>query len=395
MSFFEKVELLPEDPILSLPLIFAADPREKKVNLGIGVYRDDRNQPHIFSSVRKAENIIHSQELNKEYLPIEGNPSYLQGIINLIFGIELAADHISAIQTVGGTAALRIGSEFLVKQGHRDIYLSDPTWPNHTQIFQKGGMNIHEYPYYDYLHGNLNFESLCLAIEKMPSGSVILLQANCHNPTGVDLSKEQWKKISEILKKQRIIPFFDLAYQGLGVNLEEDVWPIRFFALQGHEMLVASSYSKNFGLYGERVGALSWYMTSSDSAKRVLSQFKKIVRGIYSSPPLHGGRLIATILGSKTLQEEWKEELEKIRMRIIKMRKLLVVQLKAKNLSMDFSFIEKQQGMFSMMGLTSEQVKRLKKDFGVYLLSNGRINISGLTVNNVAYVADSVAAVLS
>ena len=344
MSFFERTELLPEDPILSLPIIFAADPHEKKVNIGVGAYKDEKGKPVVLSAVKKAEALVHAQALNKEYQPIEGGAAFLQGTINLIYGNELSRDRLSAIQTIGGTSALRIGAEFLVKQGHPVMYLSDPSWPNHKQVFEKAGMTIQEYPYYDYLNNGLKFEAMCQALEKMPPGSVILLHAGCHNPTGVDLMREQWKIVSEIIKKRKVIPFFDLAYQGLGFSLDEDAWPIRYFALQGHDILVASSYSKNFGLYGERVGALSWYMPTKEIAARLLSQFKQIVRGMYSSPPLHGGRLIATVLESKALKDEWASELEQMRLRITEMRRQLMERLNAKKLSKNFNFMEKQHG---------------------------------------------------
>lgn len=394
MSFFERIKLLPEDPILSLPIAFAADKHEKKVNLGVGTYKDENGKPFVLSCIKKAEDLVHAQALNKEYQPIEGNSLYLKGTINLIYGNELSMDRISAIQTVGGTSALRIGAEFFVKHGHRDIYLSDPTWPNHKPVFEKAGMAIQNYPYYDYLNNGLKFEALCCAIEKMPSGSVILLHAGCHNPTGVDLNKEQWKRVSEIIKKQKVIPFFDLAYQGLGFSFDEDAWPIRYFALQEHDMLVASSYSKNFGLYGERVGALSWYMSTKEIASHLLSQFKQIVRGMYSNPPLHGGLLIATVFESKSLKDEWATDVEKMRSRIGEMRRLLMERLDAKKLNRDFSFMTQQRGLFSMSGLTPMQVERLKKEYGIYMLSNGRISIPGLTHGNIDYVADSIAVVI-
>ena len=395
MSFFEEIELLPEDPILSLPIHFASDLHEKKVNLGIGAYKDEKGKPVVLEAVKKAEALVNAQALNKEYLPIEGNAAFIKRIVELIYGRELLGERISAVQTIGGTAALRLGAEFLVKQGHGDIYISDPSWPNHKNIFQKAGMAIQEYPYYDFSQGCLKFERLCQAIENMPAGSVILLQAVCHNPTGIDPNRDQWKVISEIIQKQKIIPFFDLAYQGFGLNLEEDAWPIRYFALQGHELFVASSYSKNMGLYGERMGALSWYMSTPEIARHVLSQVKQIIRGMYSSPPLHGGRVVAALLESKELKMEWAQQLEQMRLRINDMRQELLKRLNEKKLKKDFSFMDKQHGMFSMSGLTAEQVARIKQDYGIYMLSNGRISIPGLTNNNIDYVADSIAAVLN
>ncbi len=394
MSLFEKTEKLPADPILGLSIIYAEDTHEKKVNLGIGTYKNEKGKPVVLSSVKKAEDIVYQQQLDKEYLPIEGGGSFLKGIIELIYGKELPLDLISAVQTIGGTSALRVGAEFLLKQGFTTIYLSEPSWPNHKNIFQKAGMIIRNYPYYDYSNGHVNFEALCQAIKGMDPGNVIVLQASCHNPTGVDPTQEQWKILSEMINKQKVIPFFDFAYQGLGLSVEQDAWPIRYFASQKKEMFVASSYSKNFGLYGERVGSLSWQMLSKEPGNRVLSQIKQIVRGMYSSPPLHGERLITTILNSKELRNDWLRELEHIRSRIIDMRQQLMEQLNNKKLNRDFQFMEQLKGMFFLSGLTPDQVERIRKEYGIYMLSNGRISVPGLTNENIDYVADSIATVL-
>lgn len=394
MSFFEKVELLPPDPILSMPIIFASDSREKKVNLGIGTYRDEKGLPLVFSAIKKAEEIIHAQRLNKEYLPIEGHASYLKETMKLIYGDEFPADRMGILQTIGGTNALRLGADFFRKHNLLNIYISDPSWPNHRPIFEKAGMSAQIYPYYDYQNANIKFDEMCNSIKKMPAESVILLHACCHNPTGLDLTQEQWKKLSELIKKQRVIPFFDLAYQGFGTSLEEDAWPVRYFLRQGHEMLVASSYSKNFGLYGERVGSLSWVVHSKEIAAKMLSQFKSIIRGIYSSPPLHGARLIATVLESQALKEEWARELSQISKRIVDMRLKLMQRLNSKNIQQNFDFMNHQKGMFSLSGLNAEHIDRLKNEFAIYLLNNGRMSIPGLTMDNVDYVADSMAKVL-
>jgi aspartate/tyrosine/aromatic aminotransferase len=393
MSFFENVELLPNDPILGLPSLFAADPHEKKVNLGIGTYKDENGKPLVLSAVRKAEKILSGKDLNKEYQPIEGNPNFLKSTNQLIYGKEFPLDPIGAVQTIGGTGALRIAAEFFVKHGHQEIYLSDPTWPNHLLIFQKGNMHLKEYPYCDYAKSSLIFPAMCESLEKMAAGSVVLLHASCHNPTGIDLSHDQWKQVSDIVKKHRLIPFFDLAYQGLGVSLEEDAWPIRYFASQNHEMFVASSYSKNLGLYGERVGSLSWLMPTKEISDRLMSQFKQIVRGLYSTPPLHGGRLVEIILSTPELKEEWSRELEQMRQRIVKMRVELAERLNAKKLKKDFTFITRQNGMFSLCGLNPDEVEKLKNEYGIYMLSNGRMSMAGLTHSNIDYVADSIAAV--
>lgn len=395
MSFFEKIELLPEDSILSLPLLYSSDKHEKKANLGIGGYKDEHENPFLLPSVQKAEDQIFSQKLNKEYQPIEGSPDFLKAITLLTFGDHIPEDRIASVQSVGGTSALRLAAEFFVKCGYARIYLSDPTWPNHQQIFQHAGMKVYEYPYYNYEKADVKFDEMCKAIEKIPSKSLILLQTCCHNPTGIDLNKNQWQTLSKIIKKQHLIPFFDLAYQGLGVNLDEDAWPIRYFALQNQEFFVAISYSKNFGLYGERVGALSWYMPTKEIAIRVLSQIKRLIRGMYSNPPLHGGRLITTILKSAELKNEWMHELEQMRLRIANMRKQLVDRLNAKKLDKNFKFMENQRGMFSLSGLSPQQVEKLKNEYGIYMLSNGRISFPGLNLKNIDYVADSIASVLT
>lgn len=389
-SLFEKVEQLPEDPILSLPIHFATDPHQQKANLGIGVYRDENGLPLIFPSVDDAEKELQSQKLNKEYQPIEGNKLFLQGTLRLIYGSW--ADSASGVQTIGGTGALRVGAEFLVKQGFSKLFLSNPTWPNHKQIFQRAGMTIQEYPYYNFLEGTLDFNSLIQSLDNIPPRSVVLLHAGCHNPTGVDFSHDQWKELSSALKRKQAIPFFDLAYQGLGGSLEEDAWPIRTFVEQGHELFVANSYSKNLGLYGERVGSLSW-VTAKAISSRLMSQVKQTVRAMYSSPPLHGGRIVATLLASPTLKERWEKELEKIRLRTQEMRSLLIKRLNDKNQEKNFNFMLGHQGMFSLLGLSINQVEKLKRDYGIYLPSNGRISLPSVNYHNIDYIVDALSAV--
>jgi aspartate/tyrosine/aromatic aminotransferase len=394
-TFFSHVELFPPDPILSLPILFDADSREQKVNLGIGVYKDDQNVTPILASVRKAEEWLHSQELGKEYQPIEGKPEFIQAITKLIYGEVLPLNRIGAMQTLGGTGALRLGCDFLVRQGHHDIYLPDPSWANHSQISQNSGMQVQLYSYYKISTASFLQKEMFKIIEAIPSGSVLLLQAGCHNPTGMDLNKNQWQELSTIIKDRKLIPFFDLAYQGFGGGLEEDCWPIRYFASQDHEFFVANSFSKNMGLYGERVGALSWFMHDVESVSRILSQLKQMARASYSNPPLHGGRLVYTILNSKDLREDWVKELDQMRSSINEKRHLLKERLKAKLPDRNFDFLEDQHGMFSMIGFSPNQVDRLKKEYGIYITQSGRISIPGLTTNNVDYVANSFATVLS
>lgn len=395
MSFFDCVERLPPDPILTLPLLFKADSRLQKVNLGIGAYKDEQGKPYILQAVRKAEEILFAQKLDKEYQPIEGSKAFVEGSIKLIYGESFFHDRLGGLQTIGGIGALRLAAEFFVKHGYNDICISTPTWPNHLPTFQKAGMHVSEYPYYDSKTCEVLFDAFCQFLNEAAPQTIILLQACCHNPTGMDLTPDQWKEVSEILLKKKLIPFFDLAYQGLGDSLEGDVWPIRYFASQDHEMFVASSYSKNLGLYGERVGALTWYMKNAEVSSRLLSQFKSIVRGIYSSPPLHGGRIISTILDSSALYEEWVSDLNEMRSRIHKMREQLMNQLDAKSLIKNFTFMKNQKGMFSLSGLQASEVERLQKEFGIYMLSNGRMSIPGLTSQNIAYVASSILTIVN
>lgn len=397
MSFFTSVELLPEDPILSLPILFAADPHENKVNLGIGSYKDDKGSPVVFSCVKQAEQLILEKNMNKEYLPIEGHAGYNAAISKLLFGPaaqKYSNGEMVTVQTVGGTGALRIGAEFLARNRKMDIYVSDPTWPNHRPILTYSGMSVHTYPYYHKSTHDLDFPGLCEAINLMHSPGVLLLHACCHNPTGIDPTHEQWQELSVLIKKKKLFPFFDVAYQGLGHGVEEDVYPVRYFLEQGHEMLVASSCSKNFGLYGERVGSLTIVTQEAETTRRILSQVKQIIRSCYSMPPLQGGRTVATILQSDKLTEEWKQELSVIRNRIKQMRKELVAGLVEAGVSKDVSFFETQLGMFSYTGLTLHQVQRLRQEYGIFATSNGRINIAGLNESNIQYVVSAFSDVM-
>lgn len=395
MSFFKEIQLLPADPILSLPLLFAADERPDKVNLGVGAYRNEKGQPVVLAAVREAEEWIFSKKLYKEYLPIEGHSLYLKESIRLIYGDDFSSKRVAALQTVGGLSALRLMAEFFINQGYKDIFISDPSWPNHEPTFYKAGMSVHTYPYYNPQTHTIDFESMCAAIKLMPNRSVILLQACCHNPTGLDLSLEQWKILSELIKSQKIIPFFDLAYQGFGMSVEEDAWPIRYFASQNHELFTASSYSKNLGLYGERVGVLSWYVESEAVSKGLLSHVKSIVRGMYSNPPMHGALIVATILESPTLKKIWMDELKEMQKRIEEMRVQLMHHLNQEKINKNFNFMQSQKGMFSLSGLDQSQVHKLQKEYGIYMLPNGRMSIPGLTKTNMDYVAHSIAAVVN
>lgn len=397
MSFFTSVELLPEDPILNLPFLFAADKHANKVNLGIGSYQDEHGQPMVLSCVRKAQKLILEKKLNEEYLPIAGNPEFNAKIAELIFGPasqKYSTGEIATLQSVGGTGAMRVGAEMLARNRKMGIYIPDPTWPNHKPVFTYAGMSIKTYPYYDKEKHDLDFAGICDAIRNIPSPGVILLHACCHNPTGIDPTREQWQKLSDLIKKQKLIPFFDFAYQGFGEDIDSDAYPIRYFVEQGHEMFVSSSCSKNFGLYGERIGSLSVVTNDPQITRRVVSQFKQIVRGCYSMPPLQGSRIVTTILQSDELRTLWRQEVDGMRKRIKDMRRQLVQGLIEAGVDRDVQFFETQRGIFSYTGLNSAQVKRLREEFGIYTTDDGRINIAGLNPDNIQIVIEALAKVM-
>lgn len=397
MPFFESISLLPEDSILGLLKAFLADPNPNKVNLGIGAYKTADNHPLLLTCISKAEMLLAKKQLFKEYLPIEGDEHFLRAALPIAFGNHsplLASGVVFATQTVGGSGALRLGAEFLASAINPVIYLSDPSWANHQQIFEKGGLTVRTYPYYNHRDNTLRFDDLCAAIRKMPSGSTILLQSGCHNPTGLDLSFEQWKEISSLLKKHNILPFFDMAYQGFKTNVESDAQPLRYFIDQGHELLVAYTFSKNFGVYGERIGFLAAVTHDPDDAIRVGSQIKHLIRSNYSNPPIHGSRLIATVLTSPELTLEWTEELKNMQGRIVEMRRALMASLMIKAEHKDFSYMNNQSGFFTFCGLDQHMVNRLKKEKSLYIPINGRINIAALNTQNLEYVAEALASVL-
>lgn len=397
MSFFDSVEALPEDPILNLNVEFAADPRETKVNLGIGAYKDAQGNPLVLSAVRKAEAILLEKKLNKEYLPIPGLKSFINEGLKIIYGQNsplLQNNQIFGAQTIGGTGALRVAGEFLAKKITKNLFFSRPTWPNHQAVFTQSGLKTDLFPYYNTVKHEIDFSGMHDAIQHMSPGDVILLHGCCHNPTGMDPTFEEWVELSALIKKQRVIPFFDLAYQGFGQGLEEDVKPIRYFVEQGHEMLVASSFSKNFGLYGERVGLLSVVTKSPETAHCLGTQLKSLIRGNYSNPPSHGAQIVTTILENPSLQDEWKKELAGMRHRIEEMRKALTTELQTRQKKRDFSFLSKQKGIFSFSGLSLDQVGKLRQEKGIYMPKDGRMNVAGLNESNLHYVVESIISVI-
>lgn len=389
MSFFDEIKGLPEDPILSLPIHFAADPRSLKVNLGIGSYKDSAGKPFIFSCVREAEKQLASMTLNKEYPPIEGVKEYIKPSLSLIFG-DTQPTSVVGIQTIGGTGAIRLGCEFLLRNHFKRWYLPDPTWPNHFLVLGLVDAHIHSYPYYNGKNHQLEFDLLCESIKRMPARSILLLHASCHNPTGLDPSSEQWRELSRLILHQGVLPFFDLAYQGIGDGLTEDAYAVRLFAEQGHEMFVASSNSKNFGLYGERLGMLSVVCRDKNGGllHRMASQLKRYVRGLYSMPPLHGARVAALIMNDPQLRNTWLQELASLRLRLHNMRTLFVQGMEKHGYPA--SFLLKQKGLFSYFNLSEEKVQQLREQDAIYMAPGGRINVAGLTEENLNYVTSRV-----
>lgn len=394
---FEDIEVQPEDPILSIPEHFAMDTNPHKVNLGIGSYRDDQNKPVVLKCVREAEKRVLAQNGHKEYLPIEGLENFRRHSLELVFGKAIANEKkglIASYQSVGGMSALRTGAEFLTRNLHTPIYIPDPTWGGHNIVFTYAGFDIFKYPYYDFKTHRLDFSGFYKACEKMAPRSVVLLHACAHNPSGIDPAKEQWRELSYIFKQKELIPFFDFAYQGFKDSLEEDAYPIRLFAEEGHELLVSNSYSKNFGLYGERAGMLSILAKSEKEIERIEAAVKRIIRATYSNPPLHGARIVSEILQDSELKKMWTQELTAMRKRINGMRYEFMQRLIQADLPIDFHFLNNQKGFFSFCGLDLQQVRRLRNEFGIHMPENGRINVAGLNSVNIEYVTNAFKQVL-
>ncbi len=391
--FFEDVEEAPVDPIFGLTAAFNADLRATKINLSVGVYKTADLKTPMLESVKAAEKHLLEVEKTKDYLPIDGLKSYLDRVGELVFGDfwRSKKECVSAIQTIGGTGALRIGGDFLRKEVSDRLYLSEPTWPNHRAVFTKCGFKLDFYPYYDRERKSVDFERMKDFLNDLEPKSVVILHACCHNPTGFDLTLDQWRQLSELFFSKQLFPFFDFAYQGFDRSLEEDAAVVRLFAEAGHEMLVASSYSKNFTLYSERVGALFAIANSEKTAKHLTSQLKILVRTTYSNPPRHGAEVVATILGDRSLREQWELELTKMRERIAEMRYAFARALIAKNPR--FLFLEASKGLFSFCGLEKTQVDRITKEFGIYMTNDGRINVAGLNWDNLDYVVNAIISV--
>ncbi len=397
-SLFAAVEMAPRDPILGLTESFNADSRTTKVNLGVGVYLDESGKVPLLTAVKLAEKSRLEAIPARGYQPIEGLAAYNQIVQQLLFGAGsplLDAGRVLTIEALGGTGALKVGADYLRRLlPDATVYLSDPSWENHRALFETAGFPVETYPYYDAATRGVNFVAMKAGLNVLPAGSIVVLHACCHNPTGADLDEAQWQEVIEVIGARGLLAFVDIAYQGFADGIGEDAVALRLFAASGLQFLVASSFSKSFSLYGERVGALSVVTASRDESARVLSQIKRLVRTNYSSPPTHGGAVVAAVLASPELRQLWEEELAEMRVRIRAMRVGLVDKLQARGVSEDFSFVTRQRGMFSYTGLTTGQVDRMRDEFGIYAVSTGRICLAGLNTRNIDYVADAIAALL-
>ncbi|MBS1188969.1 MAG: aspartate/tyrosine/aromatic aminotransferase [Rhodocyclaceae bacterium] len=396
-SIFAAVEMAPRDPILGLTEAFNTDTRTTKVNLGVGVYYDDNGKLPLLAAVKAAEESRLKAAPPRGYQPIEGNPAYNQAVQNLLFGKDsalLANGQVVTAQALGGTGALKIGADYLKRLSpEAKIYISDPSWENHRALFESAGFVVENYPYYDPATRGVNFAGMKACLNSLPAGSIIILHACCHNPTGADLSDAQWNEVVDACRARGLVPFLDMAYQGFADGIDADAVAVRAFAASGLQFFISSSFSKSFSLYGERVGALSIVTTGKEESGRVLSQLKRVIRTNYSNPPTHGGAIVAAVLATPELRQMWENELAGMRDRIRAMRTGLVEAIKAQGVTQDFSFVVKQRGMFSYTGLTADQVARMKDEFGIYAVSTGRICLAALNSKNLDYVAKAIAAV--
>ncbi|MFC7521139.1 aromatic amino acid transaminase [Xanthomonas populi] len=397
MSFFANVEQVPGDPILGLTEAYNADSRPNKVNLGVGIYYDENGRIPLLRAVHKIEQQLALEAKPRGYLPIDGLAAYDKATQELLFGAEsalVASGRVATSQTVGGSGALRVGADLLKKLlPTSTIAISNPSWENHRAVFGAAGFEVVDYTYFDAVSHGLNFDGMLADLAKLEPGTVVLLHACCHNPTGADLTKDQWKQVAWVLKERNLFPFVDIAYQGFDKGIEADAYAVRLLAAEGIDSyVVASSYSKSFSLYGERVGALSVVSATAAEAKAVQSQVKRIIRTIYSSPSTHGAALVAGVLTSPELRDLWEQELTEMRERIHALRAGLVAKLATLG-APEFDFIQRQAGMFSYSGLTRTQVDRLRDEFAIYAVGTGRICVAALSQRNLDYVAQAVATV--
>jgi aromatic-amino-acid transaminase len=396
---FQKVDAYAGDPILTLMETFKQDPRPHKVNLSIGLYYNEQGIIPQLQAVEEAETRLNAQPHQASlYLPMDGLAGYREAIAPLLFGAQhpaLQAKRIATIQTVGGSGALKVGADFLKRYfPQSQVWVSDPTWENHIAIFAGAGFEVNTYPWYDAQSNGVQFDAFLATLKTLPAQSIVLLHPCCHNPTGADLTQDQWDRVVEVLKAQQLIPFLDIAYQGFGAGMEEDAYAIRAIAAAGISALVSNSFSKIFSLYGERVGGLSVVCSDAEEAARVQGQLKATVRRNYSSPPNFGAQVVACVLNDEALKANWLAEVEAMRVRILEMRQALVTVLSKAVPGQNFDYLLKQRGMFSYTGLSAQQVDRLREEFGVYLIHSGRMCVAGLNSRNVHQVAEAFAAVM-
>ena len=395
---FAAIQMAPRDPILGITEAFNADQNPDKTNLGVGVYYDDNGKVPLLQCVQQAEATLMQKSAPRTYLPIEGLAAYDKAVQELVFGADsevITSKRAITAQALGGTGALKLGADFLKRFApDAQVYISDPSWENHRALFESAGFVVNNYAYYDASTRGVNFVGMLDALKSMPAGSIVVLHACCHNPTGADLTDAQWAQVIEVVTQRGLVPFLDMAYQGFGDGIAEDGKVVRQFTAAGGPLLVSNSFSKSFSLYGERVGALSIVAASAEEAARLMSQLKRVIRTNYSNPPIHGGQVVATVLATPELRQMWEEELAGMRVRIRAMRGDLVAKLKAKAPSHDFDFVVQQRGMFSYSGLTKEQVERLKMEFSIYAVDTGRICVAALNSRNIDRVVDAIAKVL-
>jgi aspartate/tyrosine/aromatic aminotransferase len=395
---FETIQPAPADPILGLTDAFRADPNPNKINLGVGVYQDAAGKTPVLESVRQAGQKVLANLKSMSYLPIPGSPAYAAAVQRMMFGADheaVASGRAATSHTPGGTGALRVAADLIHQQYPKaTVWLTQPTWPNHPQIFAAAGVPTKSYAYFDAATNSLAWEQCLAAIRQIAAGDVIMLHGCCHNPTGIDPTPEQWKQLASLIYERGLLPFLDFAYQGFAEGIDEDAVGMRTFAQPGKELIICSSFSKNFGLYCERVGALTIVGADKKTADTVQSQVKVCIRSNYSNPPAHGAELVTTVLGDKDLRAMHVKEVAEMRDRINGMRKLLVDTLKAKGVPGDFSFIARQRGMFSFSGLTPPHVEALKKNYAIYIVGSGRINVAGITSDNVGRLCEAIAEVV-
>ena len=398
MSLFTAVEMAPRDPILGLNEQFGADTNPAKVNLGVGVYYDDNGKLPLLECVQAAEKQMMESPKARGYLPIDGIAAYDSAVKGLVFGVDsepVTSGRVATVQCIGGTGGLKVGADFLKRLNpDAKVMISDPSWENHRALFTNAGFTVESYPYYDAATRGINFDGMLAALNAAPAGTVVVLHACCHNPTGYDITAAQWDQVVAAVKANNLVAFLDMAYQGFGYGLEEDGAAVGKFVAAGLNFFVSTSFSKSFSLYGERVGGLSVVCESKEEAGRVLSQLKIVIRTNYSNPPIHGGTVVATVLNTPELRALWEKELGEMRVRIKAMRQKLVDGLKAAGVKEDMSFITQQIGMFSYSGLSKDQMVRLRNEFGVYGTDTGRMCVAALNSKNIDYVCASIAKVI-